>query len=144
MANVHKLEANESAEKKVDEVSRAIEKLIRQFARPEEQDEVLRRVTDRLRPIPAPRAGDVLEALVISLPRRREWTVEEIKTELVERGVSAKPKEVYNAIGYLARKNHIRRVGYGRYVVDGVEVVTSDDLGGENSRHEDAYRVDRT
>lgn len=83
-----------------------------------------------LRPIAAPRAGDVLEAIVKLLPRKPTWTVGDIKQEVSAKGVSASPKEVYNAVGYLTRMGHMRRVGYGRYVVDGMEVVTSDDLGG--------------
>jgi hypothetical protein len=107
---------------------------------PQEQERVLREITEMLRPISAPRAGDVLGTLVRLLPKRRDWTVADLKQVIGETGVEASPKEIYNAIGYLNRKGHIRRVGYGRYVVDGVEVVTADDLGGESSRHEDLYR----
>ncbi|TIQ46744.1 hypothetical protein [Mesorhizobium sp.] len=110
---------------------------------PQEQDQVLRKVIEKLRPIPAPRAGEVLEAIVLALPQRRDWSVEELRKTVQQQGVSATPKEVSNAIGYLTRKRHMRRVGYGRYVVDGTEIVTSDDLGGENARHEDLYRVER-
>jgi hypothetical protein len=110
---------------------------------PQERDQVLRKVTEKLRPIPAPKAGEVLEAIILALPQRRDWTVEALRKTVEQGGVSATPKEVYNAVGYLTRKRHMRRVGYGRYVVDGTEIITSDDLGGENARHEDAYRVSR-
>jgi predicted transcriptional regulator of viral defense system len=67
--------------------------------------------------------------------------MDELKARIKEQGIEAKPKEVYNAVGYLAKRGHIRRVGYGRYIVDGIEVVTADDLGGAPSRHEDGYKI---
>jgi hypothetical protein len=87
-------------------------------------------------PIPAPRAGEVLGTIVRLFRRGGDWTVHDLKRAISERGVEASSKEIYNALGYLARKKKIQRIGYGRYVVDGVEVVTADDLGGPPSRHE--------
>ena len=110
---------------------------------PDVQDRVLTEWLAELRPISTPRAGDVLGTIVRLLPRQKDWTVDDLKKRIVEAGVGASSKEVYNAVGYLTRKGHIRRVGYGRYVVDGMEVITSDDFGGPNTRHEDAYRVNR-
>jgi hypothetical protein len=102
-----------------------------------EQESVLREVTEEIRPIPAPRAGEVLGAVVRLLPQRRtEWTVEEIKQGIAEQGVPASAKEVYNSLGYLTRKKRIRRVGYGRYLVDGGLLETADDLGLEPARDE--------
>ena len=75
------------------------------------------------------------------LPLQKSWTVEQLKQSIDEQGVSATPKEVYNAVAYLTRRGRITRVGYGRYLVDGMEVVTSDDLGGTSARHEDEYRT---
>jgi hypothetical protein len=109
---------------------------------PEEREQVLSKLTDMLRPIPAPRAGDVLGAIIKLLPQRRNWTVEELKTGVVKSGVEATPKEIYNAIGYLTRKGHIQRVGYGQYIVDGMAVVTSEELGGAPTLHEDGHRID--
>ena len=109
---------------------------------PDDRSRLLREITEIVVPIPAPRAGEVLGAIIRLLPSRKAWTIEELKQCVAERGVEAEAKEVYNAVGYLARKGHIRRVGYGRYVVDGVEVVTSEDLGGPSSRNEDGYRID--
>jgi predicted transcriptional regulator of viral defense system len=80
-----------------------------------------------------PRAGEVLGAIVRLLPQRESWTVAELKQTIDERGIPATPREVYNAVSYLARKGHIRRVGYGRYLIDGVPVVTADHLGGQPS-----------
>lgn len=109
----------------------------------DQQERFLREISEMIRPIPTIRAGEVLNLITKLLPERRDWTVSDLKESVREEGVQATAKEIYNAIGYLNRKGHIRRVGYGRYVVDGVEVVTADDLGGENSRHEDCYREPR-
>lgn len=72
-------------------------------------------ITEWLRPIPAPRAGDVLGVVVRLLPRRHAWTVTELREEVAALGVEASAKEVYNSLGYLTRKRRINRVGYGRY-----------------------------
>jgi hypothetical protein len=110
----------------------------------EDQQDVLDKLIEMLRPIPTPRAGEVLDAIVKLLPRSKDWTVQKLREEVAEKGVSANPKEVYNAVGYLVRKGHMRRIGYGRYVVAGGGlVVTSDDFGGPTTSQEDAYRVDR-
>ncbi len=106
-----------------------------------DREKVIDELIAFVRPIPIERAGDVLGAIVRFLRPRQELSVEDLKTAVKEAGFEAKPKEVYNAVGYLTRKGHMRRVGYGRYVVDGVEIVTADDIGGESSRHEDGYRL---
>jgi hypothetical protein len=102
-----------------------------------DQERVLREITEAIRPISAPRAGEVLGAIVRLLPRRQKWTIEDIKREIASQGIIATAKEVYNSIGYLARKGHIRRVGYGRYLVGGGLLETADDLGGEPARDEE-------
>jgi hypothetical protein len=93
----------------------------------------LRELTATIRPMSGPRAGEVLGAIVRLLPQRESWTVAELKQTIDERGIAATPREVYNAVSYLARKRHIRRIGYGRYLIDGVPVVTADQLGGQPS-----------
>jgi hypothetical protein len=120
----------------------AIKTLIAGLARPE-QERILTELNKLLRPIPAPRAGEVLGAIVRLLPRRRDWTVDDLKRSIDAETVEARPKEIYNALGYLVRKGRIRRVGYGRYIVDGAELTTVDDLGLPSTRHEDEYRTDR-
>jgi hypothetical protein len=120
----------------------AVRTLIRGLS-PEEQEQLLSELTGIVRPISAPRAGDVLGAVVRLIPKRRPWTIDDLKKDVEAEGVEASPKEVYNAVGYLVRKGQIRRVGYGRYIVDGTELVTSDDLGGASTRHEDEYRTNR-
>jgi hypothetical protein len=110
-------------------------KLLLSTLPPVEQDRVLREITDEIRPIPADRP--VLGTVVRLLPRRTEWTVRELKQEIAAHGVAASAKEIYNSLGYLTRKKRIRRVGYGRYLVDGGLLETADDLGLEPARDED-------
>ena len=102
-----------------------------------DRQDVLDKLIEILRPIPAPRAGDVLEAIVRLLPGKTEWTVDDLKAGVSAKGVSASPKEIYNAIGYLARKGHVQRVGYGQYVVAGNVLVSTDEFGGAPSRVEE-------
>jgi hypothetical protein len=114
-------------------------KLLLSTLPPLDQERVLREITGEIQPIPAPRAGDVLGAVVRLLPRRRtEWTIDEIKQGVAEQGVPASAKELYNSLGYLTRKKRIRRVGYGRYLVDGGLLETADDLGLEPARDEES------
>lgn len=100
---------------------------------PRERERVLREVTEMLRPISLPRAGDTLGLVVQLLPRNREWTVKELKVRVQNQGAPISDKELYNALGYLTRKQHIQRVGQGRYMINGIPVVSADELGGEPS-----------
>ncbi len=93
----------------------------------------LRDLTSTIKPMSGPRAGDVLGAIVRLFPQRESWSVAELKQTIDQRGIPAKPKEIYNAVSYLARRGHIRRVGYGRYLIDGIPVVSMDTLGGQPS-----------
>jgi hypothetical protein len=102
-----------------------------------EQQRLYDELRKKLQPINTPQAGDVLGAIVRLFPMRREWTVEELKNDVREQGVSADPKQIYNALGYLKRKGKIQRVGHGRYMVDGALLETVEDLGiGPPTRHE--------
>jgi hypothetical protein len=95
-----------------------------------EREQVLRRLTEMLKSETAPKAGDVLSVIVRLLPKKRDWTVQDLKNRVAEHGVEASQKEIYNAVGYLTRKGRMRRVGYGQYVVDGVQLTTADEFGG--------------
>jgi hypothetical protein len=96
----------------------------------EEKEALLKELSRAINPIAAPRAGGVLSAIIRLVPKEHEWTMAFLKKEVEGAGLDATDKEIYNAIGYLTRKKHIRRVGYGRYIVDGVPFTTADDLGG--------------
>jgi hypothetical protein len=98
---------------------------------PAEKERVLRQVTEKLRPISVPQAGDVLGIIVQLIPRDRQWTVTELKRSVEDQGGMITAKEIHNALGYLTRKRHIQRVGYGRYMIGGIPVVTADELGGQ-------------
>lgn len=109
----------------------AIEEAIQLLLEPlsgHDQESLLRRLLASRCPIDTPRAGEVLGAIVRLMPRRSQWTAAEVKDEVAAQGISATPKEVYNAISYLTRTGRIRRIGYGRYQLDGVGIVTSDEL----------------
>ena len=123
--------ADRAADQRTEKIIDAIRTLLDALS-PAEQERVLRAV----RPSATPRAGEVLGAVVRLLPSKSEWTVGEIKQDVAAAGLEAQAKEVYNAVGYLARRGHVKRLGYGRYVVEGVGIVTSDDLGGEPARDE--------
>ena len=75
----------------------------------------------------------MLRVVASTLPQRRQWTAKGVREAIQVKGITASPKQVYNALGYLRRKGHIKQVSYGHYIVKdiGVGIVTSDDLGAE-------------
>jgi len=98
-----------------------------------EQQRLLAELIKSTQLIAGSRAGPVLGTVVRLLPRRAEWTAQEIKQEVADSGVAATSREVFNAIGYLIRKGHVQRVGTGKYLVAGVGLQSMDDFGGEPS-----------
>jgi len=103
-----------------------------------EQQRVLTELSKAFRPIPPPRAGsgDVLAEIVRLLPEQRSWTVEQIKQRVEASGVQSEPKAIYNALTYLKRRNDIVHHGYGRYSVQGMHFVTSEEADGTPTPHE--------
>lgn len=95
-------------------------------------------LTKTLQPIQPAKAGssDVLTEIIRLLPQQRSWTVEQVKQKIEERGLNADPKAVYNALTYLKRRNDIVHHGYGRYSVGGLAFVTSEEVGGTPTPHE--------
>jgi hypothetical protein len=104
---------------------------------PDEQERILDEIKEWTRSLSAPKAGRLLGTIMQFLPRRVSWTVEAIKQEVASQGIPATAKEIYNSLGYLTRKKRIRRVGYGRYLVEGGLLETADDLGLEPARDEE-------
>jgi hypothetical protein len=104
----------------------------------EERERILTELTKAFRPIPEPKAGssDVLAEIVRLLPQQRSWTVEQIRKRVEESGLKAEPKAVYNALSYLKRRNDIVHHGYGRYTVEGMHFVTSEEAWGTPTPHE--------
>ena len=123
--------AETATDERIDAIIQAINMLLETLS-PAEQEHVLRAV----RPATTPRAGEVLDTVVRLLPRQTAWTVKKVREDVAAAGIEATAKEVYNAVGYLARRGYVTRLGYGRYVVLGAGIVTSDDLGGEPARDE--------
>lgn len=97
---------------------------------------VFLQLAKEISPIPTPRGGVVLSEMARILAGRVHWTVPDIKKAFEDSGSDALPKDIYNAVGYLARRGYIKRVGYGRYIVEGAELTTAEDIG-EPSRNED-------
>lgn len=95
----------------------------------EDRQIVVDRLNTATRIITGSRAGDVLGTIVRFLPKRSKWTASEIRQELVTQGIDADQRTVFNAIGYLARKGSIQRLGGGRYLVDGVGLHIPDEQG---------------
>jgi Fe2+ or Zn2+ uptake regulation protein len=71
------------------------------------------------------------------IPRREEFSVEDIKKRVSESGVAAAPKAVYNALSYLRSQGKVRRVGYGRYVIAGASFNTSVVFGEASANNDD-------
>ena len=118
-----------------DELTAAIEVVLRSLP-PDKREEIKHALLEDPQPIPAskaPRGGPVLRVITTSLPQQQQWTAKDVLDVVRDKGVTASPKQVYNALGYLRRKGHIKRISYGRYMVEdvGAGLVTSDDLGVE-------------
>ena len=85
----------------------------------------------------SPKPGQVLGTILKLVPRGQEFTIDDVKKSVEAEGVQATAKAIYNALGYLTRKQKIVRVGHGRYMIDGALFETSEDLNvGPPSRHE--------
>lgn len=97
------------------------------------KEQFLREIAESLRPSITPHAGEVLGTIVRFLSKRTDFTVAELKQQIQDQGLAVSPKAIYNAIGYLTRKRRITRIAYGRYLIDGIPVMTIDELGGQPS-----------
>lgn len=124
--------SSETAEKIVASIRAAFSALS-----PADQQRLVDELTKATRLIPASRAGDVLGTIVRFLPSRANWTAEEVRQRVASAGIQATSREIFNAIGYLARKGYIKRRGNGQYLICNVGMQTSDDFGGPSTRYED-------
>lgn len=116
-----------------EEIARKIRALLSQLSA-EERERVVHSIARTISP--TPRAGDILRAIVKFLPRQTEWTVNNVAENVASAGVEASKREIYNALSYLVRRGYVQRVSYGRYLVSGVLIETSDDLGVEPDRRD--------
>jgi len=135
MSKVSPLRSNDPAKPDIspqpNQIAEAIRILLASLSE-QERAQVLRNLVPH--PLSMPKAGDVLTCVLRAFPPKKETTVEEVKQHVAAEGVEATPKEIYNALGYLTRKQYVRRLSYGRYLIDGNYFETADDLGGEPSR----------
>lgn len=129
--------ASQSEPSRPDDRLSAFKTLVQATLSREEQQWLLRELSESLGQGHPLQAGTVLKMLRRVLPNQHQWTVAQLKQRIDEEGVSASAKELYNALNYLNRTGQVSRVGYGQYMVAGGLLVTADDLGGERSRHED-------
>jgi len=67
------------------------------------------------------RAGPVLDNVIqlFRQEQRPEWSAKEVVSALKERGHEVQNKQVYSALTYLDGMRILRRIGYGRYLVEG-------------------------
>jgi len=103
---------------------------------PDQQERVRAAIFQAFPQNSTPRAGQVLGTILKLVPRDRAFTIEEVKKKIEAEGIQATVKAIYNALGYLTRKQKIQRIGHGRYIIGGMSIVTSDELGGAPSREE--------
>jgi hypothetical protein len=138
---LEKSQDNQAAAPHADSVLAATKTLIGALA-PEERQWILGELAKAFQPTPEPKpepkaeSGDVLAVIIRLLPERRSWTVEEIRKRVKASGLKADPKVVYNALTYLKRRNDIVHHGYGRYTVEGMHFVTSEEAWGTPTPHE--------
>lgn len=116
------------------DVQHAIRDLLQQLSE-DERNSFIRSLSRELPATGTPKAGDILDAISRTIEaargERQHWSAADLKKVVVDQGIPAKPKEIYNAISYLARRGRIRQVGYGQYVLMdyGAGLVTPDDVG---------------
>jgi KaiC/GvpD/RAD55 family RecA-like ATPase len=104
---------------------------------PEIQERVRESLLNSFSQTSTARPREVLATVLRLVPRDRAITIEEVQKSVEAEGIQATAKVIANALGYLTRKKKIVRVGHGRYMVDNEMVITSDNLGGAPSRHEE-------
>lgn len=98
---------------------------------------VLHKLSASSKPISSRKSGETMCIVLDFIRNRPTWSVNEIKKEILEQHSDTNPKEIYNTINYLAKTGRIKRVGYGRYMVDGNLIVSSDAFGDEPFRDDD-------
>ncbi len=90
---------------------------------------VVERLTEMLAPMKAPKRGNpVLNNVVDLFKQRAEWTAGEVVAALKEKGVPAQSKQVYGALTYLSGAKILRRVGYGKYLIEGGALMITHDM----------------
>jgi len=96
--------------------------------------ELSERLVEILTPPKAPkRAGPILDNVIELFKReqRTEWSASDVLAALSAEGKTAAPKKVYSALTYLSDMKILRRVGYGRYLIEGGGLLITHDKGGD-------------
>lgn len=94
---------------------------------------VIDRLVDMMPKSKVPQRGGPILDNVINLFRERpaqEISAAAVVAALADRGITATPKPVYNALNYLNGMRIIKRVGYGRYIMEGGGMLTTNDREG--------------
>ena len=116
------------AEDRLATLTRAISEILSVLT-PEEREKVVRAIEPAAVQKRPTRGGAVTGTVVRLLPRKPEWSVEDIRETVEAEGIESTPKQIYNAMTYLARIGQVKRVGYGRYLVAGGLMDGAPDLG---------------
>ena len=90
-----------------------------------ERERVLRALNEKNQTLATPRAGTALAAIVDFMKRERgrgqAFSIDDVRSAFERNGITATPKEIYNALGYLTRKQHIENIGYGQYKISPIQ-----------------------
>ena len=92
--------------------------------------EVFEQVADLAPAKPPQRGKAVLENVVELFKQKTEWSAAEALKALAAGGEPPDAKKVYSALTYLKDMKLLRRVGYGRYMVEGGGLITTHDVEG--------------
>ncbi|MFC5554095.1 hypothetical protein [Methylobacterium iners] len=98
---------------------------------------VLQRLSANSKPISGRKSGEVMGIVIDFIRDKRSWSVSEIKEEVLQHHSETNPKEIYNTINYLAKTGRIKRIGYGKYMVDGNLVISADQFSEEPFPNDD-------
>lgn len=90
---------------------------------------VLQRLSASARPVAFRKSSDMMGIVLDFIKGKKSWTVGQIKDEILQQHTDVNPKDVYNTVNYLAKSGRIRRIGHGKYMIDGNLVISSDQLG---------------
>lgn len=98
---------------------------------------VLQKLSNSSKPVSTRKSSEVTGIVLKFIQNKKSWSVNEVKNEILQHHADTNPKDIYNTVNYLAKTGRIKRVGHGRYMIDGNLVVSSDAFGEEPFRNDD-------
>lgn len=122
--------SNDAEDERTAAVLKAVTTLLDSLSESDRQA-VLRKYAASAKPISSRKAGEIMGIVLKFIPQKRPWTIGELKDEVLQQHTDANPKDIYNTINYLAKSGRIRRIGHGKYMVDGNLVVSADHFSDE-------------